>query len=555
MTSRASTVDLRIEAQDAASAVFDKLNAKLQAMPGPLGAITSKLNAIGAHPGMRQATNAADSLGSKLGVVGLSATAGLAGFGFGMTKIVESVKKTAEEADRIGDLGGRLNLNAEQFQVFEKLAKDGGASIEEMGGAFTKFRLNLSQAESEGGAKLAKMQKALGTFGLSFNEARNMQPLELAKKLGQISAASGTEKDAELKIPAFRDLFGKTGATLIPIIESVGTSYDKTLEGMAKSGTLFTDKQVEASGRAYKSWQKAQGAMAGLNRVFGLAMAPAFERFAAVLYERAIANRNALLPTFQRLGESLSNAVVPFLNATESLIKSASYGIRIIAWLSDKIGGTTLALGALLVATSPMIYSFGLMAKGVWGLIGTPLLGWLAQTRLGLLATSIAANVAWSSLILPVGIAVAGLALVWTNLGTIGDYLSAMMKRIMDATSSLGLFGGAWQMVKEIVLGVINAVIGVANSVGELFKAMGLGKGFNIGLVGAPGQAQAAGPSAQPVQAAAPALPATTPYVANQQMQGTVRVQLDKGLIPAEVKSDNKNFNIDAMAGAMFMGA
>lgn len=547
-------VDLKIQAQDSASEVFDKLNAKLQAMPGPLGAITSKLNAIGAHPGMRQATNAADSLGSKLGVVGLSATAGLAGFGFGMTKIVESVKKTAEEADRIGDLGARLNLDPEAFQVLEKIGKDAQTPIEEIGAGFLKLRKNLAEASVEGEAKLQQMTEALASFGISWKEAQAMKPLELIQKMGTVMSGATTDADQELKILRMTQLMGRQGAALIPAIESA-KDYQKVLESMRKAGVLFDAEQVEASGRAYKSWEKAQNAMKGLNRVFGLAMAPAFDKLANVLYERAIANRNALLPTFQRLGESLSNAVVPFLNATESLIKSASYGIRIIAWLSDKIGGTTLALGALLVATSPMIYSFGLMAKGVWGLIGTPLLGWLAKTRLGLLATGLAADVAWSSLVLPVAAVVAGLALVWTNIDTIGQYLSDMMKRVMDATSSLGLFGGAWQMVKEIVLGFGNAIIGVANSVGELLVKMGLMEsGFGIKLMGPAGEAQAQA-AAKQASAAPVVIPGTSPAVANQQVQGEIRVKLDQGLRADEVKTDSRNFDITAYSGALFVGS
>lgn len=545
---RATTVDLRIEAQDSASAVFDKLNAKLQAMPGPLGAITSKLNSIGAHPGMRQAGNAADALGSKLSTVGLSATLGMAGFGFGMSKAFESVKATAAAADRIGDLGARLNLNPEAFQVLEKIGKDSETSIEEIGGAITKLRKNLAEADVEGGAKLQQMTEALASFGITMKEAQAMKPIELIQKMGTVMAGSTTDKDQELKILRMTQLMGRQGATLIPAIEAA-KDYQKVLEGMRKSGVLFSDDQVESSGRANKAWEKAQAAMQGLNRVFGITLQPAFEKLSSILYDRAVTNRSTLLPTFQKLGESLSNAVVPFLNATESLITSASYGIRIIAWLSDKIGGTTLALTALLVATSPMIYSFALMAQGVWGLVGSPLLAWLAQTRLGLLATSVAANVAWSSIILPVAAAVAALALVWTNIDTIGQYLSDMMKRVMDATSSLGLFGGAWQMIKEIVFGVGNAIIGVANSVGELLAKMGLiEKGFGIKLIGPAGEAQA---SAAQQSSASPAIPYTSPAVANQQVQGEIRVKLDQGLQAEKVESNNRSFDITAFTGHM----
>lgn len=49
-------------------------------------------------------------------------------------------------------------------------------------------------------------------------------------------------------------------------------------------------------------------------------------------------------------------------------------------------------------------------------------------------------------------------------------------------------------------------------------------------------------------------IPAAAPVTACQDVNGIVQVQRDKGLIPAEVKSDNRSFNTDALAGGMFAG-
>lgn len=558
MSSKAAQATIVIKAQDDTSATLDRIHTKLMGMKNPLGDLTRKLTNASNNASVKGLGDSWDRMNNKLASAGLGVGIGAAGLAVSAAGAFKSVVNTAEQADRIGDLGGRLNLNAEQFQVFEKLAKDGGASIEEMGGAFTKFRLNLQQAESEGGEKLAKMSKALGSFGLSFNEARAMQPLELAKKLGQISAESKTDADQELKLDRFRSLFGKTGATLIPVIESVGTSYDKTLEGMAKTGTLFSDAQVESASKAYKRWEKAQQAMQGLNRVFGLAMQPAFEALANGVYERSVQNREKLSPVFKAIGEKLAKFVPKLLDDLEKLAKKVGTVIDGIVWLSEKvgIGNIAIAAGALVVAPFAMaLVGLGkeafFAARAIANITIVPLAGWLAKTEIGLWAVNAASNVAWASFLGPLALIGAVAALVYVNIEEIGNYLTGMSKRVEQATDKAGVFAGIWQMIKEIACGAINAIIGTINTLGDLLVKMGLmDTSFGIKLIGPAGAGQAS-PAAS---VAASTIPATAPATSRQEVNGTVRVQLDKGLIPADVKSDNRSFNIDAIAGGMFAG-
>lgn len=566
MASAASESKIVIKAQDDVSAAVDRIHGKLLTMGGPMGEITRKLATVGslAKPKVTELGDSFANLSSKLNNAGLGIGLGMAGVAFSAAGAFAAVKETAAKADRIDDIGGRLQLNAEQFQVFEKLAKDSGASIEEVGGAFMKFRLNLQQAESEGGEKLAKIQKALRVFGLSYDEARKMPPLELAKKLGQISADSGTDKDGELKIPAFKDLFGRSGATLIPVFEAVGTSYNKTVASMNAAGTLFRDSQIKIGSEAYKRYEKAQAGMSGLMQTFGMEMMGPFARFSDTLYSKVVDQRKTLLPTIQALANDLTESIDPLLDSFEKLAKGSGETFKKVVKLTNELGVGNVAMAAGVLAAAPFIASLldigktaGIAAYKMWTLVAVPFGQWLATTQAGMWGLNIAAGATWATVFLPLAIGAAAVALLAVNINEIGTYLQGVTKRVTEATDKGGVFLGIWQMLKEIAFGAINSIIGGLNTLSNLLAKMGIfDTGGELKLVGegieGQGDRLAAKRIAEQSAGGLGGIPATSIATGRQEVNGTVRVQLDKGLVPVDVKSDNKSFNIDALSGPMY---
>lgn len=325
---------------------------------------------------------------------------------------------------------------------------------------------------------------------------------------------------------------------------------------MTQSGTLFSDAQVESASKAYKRWEKAQQAMQGLNRVLGLAMQPAFEKLSDVLYDRAVSNRNALAPVFKELGESLTKNIEPILDGLTDLAKGASTTVKALAWMFGSIGAGNVMLAAGAVILAPFAASLISVAVSLWkvgAFVGGPILSWLASTTAGTYLLAAAANVAWASFLIPVTAVAAGIAMVWANLDNIGNYLTGISKRVEQATDRLGVFGGVGQMVFEVLAGFVNALIGSLNTVLDLLAKVGVGSGGKFGFVGdAKSEYQQRVADSSWGNEGRSTIPATAPATSRQEVNGTVRVQLDKGLIPADVTSDNRSFNIDAIAGAMY---
>lgn len=449
------------------------------------------------------------TLRGQLGAVGIAGGAGLAIGGIAAIKTgIDATIAAAEKADRISDLGGRLRLNAEEFQVFEKIAKDSGASVEEVGSAYTKFRLNIAAAQNEGGKKLEQLARGLKIFGVSAKEASSMKPLELAKVLGKVSALSQQDKDELLKLEGFRDLFGKMGATTINFWEAVGTDYDATLKRMRASGTLITDEMAEQGGRAFKAYEKSKSAMAGLQLAFGIQMMPVFEKVSGALEARAKANREAMMPGVTALAEALTGAVDPFLDDLDKLAHKTSGIFTAIKKVADLVGWDTLIFGGLAVLSAPFVASAAAVsmsllgisasaAKAIGSMVATQWAGAIKGIRavtlsMALMGSTSAAS--WLMVLGPIALIVAavvgvGMAVyaLWTNLGNMFNYFISALTRIRDAFKQ-GFWSGIWQFVKEAFFATINTLIGFWNTFAEPIGKF-FGKDWTIRLVGEGGEA------------------------------------------------------------------
>jgi hypothetical protein len=608
-----TTSKITLTAVDSTGGAFSSLMGRLNSAGSVGNAFGDKMRGIFGAEQVNRFGAALGGLQGKLAALGLVGGAGLAVGGLVAVKSAfDSVVDTAEKADRIDDLGGRLGLDAEQFQVLEKIAKDGGASIEEIGGAFMKFRINLQKAQTEGGADLEKMQKALGGFGLSMEQAQKMKPLELMKLMGQVSAASGTDADAELKLALFREAFGKTGATLVSVFEGVGEDYDKVLANMRKAGVLMTDEMAQQGGKAFKSWEKAQGAMKGLKMAFGIEMLPVFDQFAQAYEKKMKSNRDALLPGVRELAKTLSGEAEPFINDMDEMAKKATGFAKALSGLASVVGWDTIVLGGLALIAAPFVVSAMTVTGAIWGMGAAalkftvlPLLTGLASTATALQGIGFSARAAWFAVLGPVavvGVAVAGLAyLIYSNWGGIKAFLGGVwdgftagiapvkqaLTPISDVFASVfgvisrlfsGFFGEtkqgensflAWadagKVAGDAIAAVFKALLTPITLVLDTIKLVGAafdfvrGKGFNFSSTTAKiwetpdAKTQ---PSAIASQGALRNFETQgiSPLIGSQSMNGKldVRITSDGRAVIDRVQSDSRAFEIDARSGGMF---
>jgi hypothetical protein len=472
---------LVLNAQDSSAPAFQALQQRFKGITSAADALKNRLAGGLGSTSFGRLQAHLGTLRGQMAALGIAGGAGLAIGGIAAIKSgFDTVVETAEKAGRIHDLGGRLRLNAEEFQVFEKIAKDAGASIEEVGGAFLKFKLNIQTAQSEGGKKLQKLEEDLHAFGLTAARAQEMKPLDLMKAMGLVSSKSTTEADEMLKIEKFRALAGKTGATLIPIFETIGTDYDAMAKKMRASGTMMTDEMAAVGDSADEAYQRSKGAMNGLKLAFGVQMLPVFEQFSNIMEARMKANRSAMMPGVKALADVLSQNLKPFMDDMDRMADKTSGLFKILNKVAGLVGWDNLVFGGLIAIASPFIASAGgiVFALGAMSISAArtaasflalkfgPALVSLQLFQNGLRSFGLSAAASWALALAPIAVVVAAVVAV----GALGYWIYQKWEGIG------AFFTGVWAGFLRGIAPVADALSplsGVASVVGAAFSSMG----------------------------------------------------------------------------------
>jgi hypothetical protein len=470
-----------LNAQDSSAPAFQALQQRFKGLSSAADSLKNRLAGGLGSTSFGRLQAHLGTLRGQMAALGIAGGAGLAIGGIAAIKSgFDAVAETAEKAGRIHDLGGRLRLNAEEFQVFEKIAKDAGASVEEVGGAFLKFKLNIQTAQSEGGKKLQKLDEDLRAFGLTAARAQEMKPLDLMKTMGLVSSKSTTEADEMLKIEKFRALAGKTGATLIPIFETIGTEYDDLAKKMRSSGMLMTDEMAAIGDSADEAYQRSKSAMNGLKLAFGVQMLPVFEQFSNIMEARMKANRSAMMPGVKALADVLSQNLKPFMDDMDRMADKTSGLFKILNKVAGLVGWDNLVFGGLIAIASPFILSAGGIAlalgrMSISAVTATasfiamnfgPALRSLQLFQIGLRSFGLSAAASWALALAPITVVVAAVVAVAA--------LGYLIYQKWDGIKAF--FAGVWEGFTRAIAPVADALSplsGVASVVGSAFSAMG----------------------------------------------------------------------------------
>jgi hypothetical protein len=485
MATQTNEAKIVVSAQDNTAGAFSSVTAHFNQMTASADMLKTKLHGIG-NGAFTNLTGALGSLQGKMAALGIGAGVGAAVGGLAAVRTAyQSVINTAEKADRIDDLGGRLRLNAEEFQVFEKLSKDAGASVEEAGAAFLKFKLNIGTAQSEGGKKLEKLSNDLQAFGITAGDAANMKPLDLMKRMGLVSSKSDTEADEMLKIEKFRALAGKTGATLIPVFEAIGTKYDATVKKMRDAGTLMNDDMAKQGGAAFKAYEKSKGAMDGLKMGFGIQMLPVFEQFSKVMEDRMKANRTAMQPGVKALSDVLSSNIKPFLDDMDGIADKTSGVFKVIGKLAGLVGWDRLIFGSLALIAAPFVVSIFAAVKSILILSGSLVMPIFTTLITGLRAATVsfalmqgASLSAWAAVLAPIVLVIAGVAavaaaayLIYNNWGGMSSFFAGVWESVSAAfepiSPLLSGVGAVFSWLGSVIVGAKDWFMSLLGPVGD----------------------------------------------------------------------------------------
>jgi hypothetical protein len=158
---------------------------------------------------------------------------------------------TKNSIDAIGDTNDfakALGLTYNQLKAFQFAAGQAGVGSEQLNAAFAKMADTLGTAFGGDKGAIEKFEK----IGLSIDKLKKMSP---AQQFEAIANAINKIQDPSVKMAAARDIFGKSGGSLIALFENAGQAINQaaqTLEALGINLSQLDVSKVDNAGDALK---------------------------------------------------------------------------------------------------------------------------------------------------------------------------------------------------------------------------------------------------------------------------------------------------------------
>jgi len=428
---------------DGGTMKFNELSGVLSALPGPIGNVAGRLSGLAsAGEGLGKVFGGGAGLSGGLTNIGASVAglvnpftvgvAAVAAFGAGASAVASGLLDLEDRVETLGNTADKLGVSFEFIQTLEEAGNRSGVSIESVSSAFGKLQKTLAGADEESKAATA----ALSKLGISFTDLENLSPEEQIRLIGE--QLQGIDDPAK-RTAAAMQIFGKSGADLLPFFANLGPAADD-IARLGGSLSAIDRGRIDDFG-------------AGID-----ALGVASSRLGELL----------LLP-FAGLGEGIAqgsaeflggiNAIVgPIGDVLEPILSGLGTAFEVVGVV---IGGIGRVIGEIISPVGDLAQAFGAVGEA-FGTAFVDVVRYLVDGAVA--ATAFAVSFS------PLGA-------VADNLGAIGETVSRVANIIGTALSQVGGYIGdtlaAWaeffglQSAIESIGGIISSVFGGVSSTFE----------------------------------------------------------------------------------------
>jgi hypothetical protein len=441
-------------AGDGGTMKFNELTGVLSALPGPIGNVAGRLSGLSsAGEGLSKVFGGGAGLSGGLANIGASVAglvnpftvglAAVAAFGAGASAVASGLLDLEDRVEKLGNTADKLGVSFEFIQLLEEAGNRSGVSIESVSSAFGKLQKTLAGADEESRAAT----EALGRLGISFTDLENLSPEEQIRLVGE--QLQGIEDPAK-RTAAAMQIFGKSGADLLPFFAQLGPAADD-IERLGGSLTAIDRSRIDDFG-------------AGID-----ALGVASSRLGELL----------LLP-FVGLGEGIAQGSAEFLGGINAIVGPIGDVLQpVLSSVGTALELVGVVLGGVGRVIGEIISPIGDLAQA-FGVVGDSLNTAFVDLVRYLVDGAVAATA--------FAVSFAPLANVSDSVGAIGETFSRVATIITTALSQLGgAIGevvGSWveffgiQSAIESIGSVISSVFG---SVSSTFEAIANAIGGTVG--------------------------------------------------------------------------
>jgi Lambda phage tail tape-measure protein (Tape_meas_lam_C) len=255
------------------------------------------------------------------------------------------LKSALDQADALGKTAQAAGTTAETLSVLEYAAKLSNVETGKLAVGLEKLAANAFKAQN-GGSQLQRIFENLHISVANSNGRLKDSGLlleELAVKFAKMGDSSG-------KTALARELFGKSGAELIPLLNQLGSEQAKVTAEAQRFGLVLSTSTVEVAEKAHDNLDRLESMLKGIGFSLLSATLPALDQFIEKLTE--IADKANFPDLAKAFGTHVTNAITNLGNALEFAAKHANaLQIALKALLAYQTARIALPIAADLLTT------------------------------------------------------------------------------------------------------------------------------------------------------------------------------------------------------------
>jgi hypothetical protein len=245
----------------------------------------------------RKADSQAKSIQTAFRLAGTAIGAAIGSFS------VLAVDDIANSIAAYKDLGDQMGDSAEAVSGLQRAADLSGVSLDQV----TQASIKLTSALAKGGEEGKGVAKALSAINIQFDEFKRLSPVAqielVARKLAEFEDGAG-------KTALAVDLFGKSGAQLIPFFNDLAEAGGRTAR--------LTQEQIDAADAYTKSLARLKSEFGALTQSIAADAIPVLNK---LLETMSRVRETSVLGFLTTSGEQEKNAGAEIGRITESLEK------------------------------------------------------------------------------------------------------------------------------------------------------------------------------------------------------------------------------------------
>lgn len=228
--------------------------------------------------GVRQIVSAIDQVrgSAQRASRAVNLVAGTFGVGFGAAAFVGIIRNAIEAGDAIGVFAEKTGLGARAASELAFAADKADVSAESLAIGIKGMQLALAGS----GAESKKTTEALSTIGLTIDQLRGLRPEEQLERL-----ADGIRRieDPALRTRLAVDLFGKSGADLLPLLLRGSQGIRELRREAIALGKSLSDTDLEKLEQADDALKRMRASVDAAAKSMTVALAPSIVAVADAL--------------------------------------------------------------------------------------------------------------------------------------------------------------------------------------------------------------------------------------------------------------------------------